>query len=269
MDLTVDALTVRRGQRTAIDGVSFAAGPGDVVGLVGPNGAGKSTLLGAIAGLLPAAAGRVSLGGRDVHRMHRREVARVVALLEQHTDRAIPLRAIDIVELGLIPHHGMRARADASAHREEARAALRAAGAGHLEHRDWSEVSGGERQRVAVARALAQRPRVLLLDEPTNHLDIRAQLDTLDIVTSLGITVVAALHDLGHAARYCTHVVALDRGRAIAAGPPAEVLTAETIARVFGVAATVLTHPEDGRPLISLDRPLTCEPPQAPPGRAD
>lgn len=261
MDVVVDALTVTRGDRTALSEVSFQASAGEVVGIVGPNGAGKSTLLGTIAGLLPASAGAVTLDGRDIHRMHRRDVAKVVALLEQHTDRAIPLRAIDIVELGLIPHHGMRARADASAHRHEARAALRAVGAGHLESRDWSEMSGGERQRVAVARALAQRPSVLLLDEPTNHLDVRAQLETLDFVASLGITVIAALHDLGHAARYCTRVVALDGGRAVAVGHPTEVLTADVIGTVFGVAATVITHPGDGRPVISLDRPLTHLPP--------
>ena len=255
--LVIEHLSVDRGQREVLSEVSMSAARGEVVGLLGPNGAGKSTLLAAIAGMLAPRSGRVLLNSHDVHSMPRREVAKHVALMEQHADRDIPLRAIDIVELGLLPHAGaVRGHA---ARTVAAMSALTAAGASHLAARPWGELSGGERQRVSIARALAQHPELLLLDEPTNHLDVRAQLDTLRYVATLDMTVVAALHDLNHAAQHCTHVVLLSHGTVAAQGPPAEVLTPATIAAVYGVGATVLHHPADGRPVIALDAPLPTE----------
>ncbi|MDN4475306.1 ABC transporter ATP-binding protein [Demequina sp. SYSU T00192] len=256
MDVTVESLSVTRGHREVLSDVSLSAARGEVVGLLGPNGAGKSTLLAAIAGMLAPAHGSVLLDGRPAHLVPRREVARRVALMEQHPDRDIPLRAIDIVELGLLPFRRPLARGGDAAHRALAHEALAQAGAAHLADRPWTALSGGERQRVSVARALAQSPELLLLDEPTNHLDIRAQLDTLSFVAGLGITVVAALHDLDHAARHCTRVVLLSHGRVVAQGAPADVLTPATIAAVYGVRATVLDHPADGRPVIALDGAL-------------
>ncbi|SEJ12148.1 ABC transporter ATP-binding protein [Demequina mangrovi] len=253
MEVRVEALSVARGHREVLSDVSFAAAPGEIVGLLGPNGAGKTTLLGAIAGMLAPASGRVLLDGDDAHRLPRREAARRVALMEQQPDRDIPLRAADIVALGLLPHRGRFDRGGSPRDAALAREALATVGAEELAERPWTELSGGERQRVSLARALAQRPRLLLLDEPTNHLDVRAQLDTLRFVADLGITAIAALHDLDHAARLCTRIVLLDRGRVAAQGAPAEVLTPEVIASVYGVRATVLTHPEDGRPVIALD----------------
>ncbi|WP_084124807.1 ABC transporter ATP-binding protein [Demequina sp. NBRC 110054] len=261
MELTVSSLSAARGHREVLSDVSFSAGPGEVVGLLGPNGAGKSTLLGAIAGVLAPVAGEVRVGDLVAHRAGRREMARRVALMEQQADRDIPLTALEIVELGSLPHHAL-GRGDHAQRTAEARAALASVGASALADRRWRTLSGGERQRVSVARALAQRPQLLLLDEPTNHLDVTAQLDTLDFVSGLGITVVAALHDLNHAARWCTRVVVLSRGRVAAEGAPAEVLTADTLAEVYGVHATVLTHPGDGRPVIAFDGTMDGRPPQ-------
>ncbi|MDN4484417.1 ABC transporter ATP-binding protein [Demequina lignilytica] len=251
MELRIEDLTVHRGGRVAVRGVAFAVPAGARVALLGPNGAGKSTLLAAIAALVPRTSGAVLLDGEPAHRLSRRTLARRVALLEQHADAAIALTAAQIVELGLLPHHrGHRRPHDAAG---QARAALASVGADHLADRDWARLSGGERQRVSVARALAQRPALLLLDEPTNHLDIRAQLETLRLVRSRGITVVAALHDLNHAAAWATHVAVLDHGGLVAFGAPGEVLTPALIARVYGVTATVLDHPGDGRPVLALD----------------
>ena len=262
MELRIDALSVRRGARLAVADVSLTVAPGSRVALLGPNGAGKSTLLAAIAALVPASTGAVTLAGESVHRLPRRHLARRVALLEQHTDAAIPLTAAQIVELGLLPHHRSWSRPDdASA---QAGAALASVGAGHLAGRAWSELSGGERQRVSVARALAQRPELLLLDEPTNHLDIRAQLETLRLVRDRGITVIAALHDLNHAAAWATHVAVLDRGRLVAHGTPGEVLTPTLIARVYGITATVFDHPRDGRPVLALDPEPATSPEEVP-----
>ncbi len=253
MDLTIDRLTVRRGSRTTLADISLEMRDGEVIGLLGPNGAGKSTLLAAIAGMLPPASGHVLIDGRPVHTLSRRTVARRIALLEQHTDAAIPMRALDIVELGLLPHRGTFSRVDTAADARAARDALAAVGAEHLAEREWSQLSGGERQRVGIARALIQRPELLLLDEPTNHLDVGAQLDALRFVAGLGITVVAALHDLNHAAHWCDRVALLAHGRLVAVGEPRTVLTPEVIAKVYGVSSTVLDHPGDGRPVIAFD----------------
>ncbi len=264
MDVSVTGLAVSRGGREVLADVSLEARPGEVIGLLGPNGAGKSTLLSAIAGMLPPTRGVVALDGRPAHRMARREIARHVALLEQQPDREIPLLAGDIVELGLLPFRGRFDRGGSPADAALAAQALATAGAAHLAERPWTQLSGGERQRVSLARALVQRPEVLLLDEPTNHLDVRAQLDTLSFVAGLGITVIAALHDLDHAARLCTRIVLLDRGRVAAAGAPQEVLTPAMLAAVYGVRATVLHHPVDGRPVIALDGAVDTATPGAP-----
>ncbi|WP_297082451.1 ABC transporter ATP-binding protein [uncultured Demequina sp.] len=247
----VDALSVERSGRRVLDGVSLEVPAGTVLGLVGPNGAGKSTLLAAIAGILPAATGTVRLGGSDLAALGRRDIARMVAWMEQHSANDIAMTVDEVVGLGTFPHRG---RAWSRAQQADAVAgALSAAGAAHLAGRSWGRLSGGERQRVGIARALAQRPRVLLLDEPTNHLDVSAQLATLECVAGLGITVVAALHDLNHAARYCDAVAVLDGGGLHRIGPPREALSSATIARVFGVATSVLSHPDDGRAVIALD----------------
>ncbi len=253
MEVTVNGLTVERGGRRVLQDVNFTVRDTDIVGLLGPNGAGKSTLLATLAGLLTPTAGTVLMDGASVHDMRRRQVAQRVALMEQHADRDIPLRALDVVELGLLPHHSRLGRGGGASHTAQARRALASAGAAHLEDRDWSTLSGGERQRVSVARAFAQRPQLLLLDEPTNHLDVKAQLDTLGILAQRGMTVVTALHDLNHAARFCSHVVVLSEGHVAAQGAPHDVLTAATIKEVFDVDATVLTHPADGRPVIAFD----------------
>ncbi|WP_084105345.1 ABC transporter ATP-binding protein [Demequina sp. NBRC 110056] len=253
-EVRIEGLSVTRAGRRVLDDVSIALDRGAVLGVVGPNGAGKSTLLGALAGILPVSDGQVLLDGRDLATLSRREVARSVAWMEQHSERDIAMTVEEIVGLGTFPH---RERGWTRSRQADAvSGALDAAGAAHLTRRAWAQLSGGERQRVSIARALAQRPRVLLLDEPTNHLDVAAQLATLEFVAGLGITVVAALHDLNHAARYCDTVAVLDRGRLDALGDPREALSTETIARVFGVATSVLSHPDDGRAVIALDGQL-------------
>ena len=240
-----------------VDGVDATPPAGALTGLLGPNGAGKTTLLRLIAGLLTPEAGAVLVSDPDatdpaptvaVHAMHRRVRARHVALLEQSSDAAVPLSVREVVALGRIPYRSLwGADPDAGA----VDRALTAASAEHLADRAWSTLSGGERQRVHVARALAQEPSLLLLDEPTNHLDVSAQLALLGFVRGLGVTTVAALHDLNLAATYCEHVLVLSRGRLAAAGPPADVLTPALVRDVYGVDAHVLTHPVTGRPVIA------------------
>ena len=233
--------------RSILDGVSLAPAPGSTVGLLGPNGSGKSTLLRLLAGVLAPASGVVTLDGSPLTALHRRDVARRVAVVEQQADTQAELSVHDVVRLGRIPHR--RAWTPASAEDERAvQEALDRTGLTDRAGQSWHTLSGGERQRVQIARALAQQPRELLLDEPTNHLDIQHQLELLNLVTGLPVTTVVALHDLNLAAQYCDALLVLRDGRVVARGAPRDILTEELIAEVYGVRAAV-TCPED-RPYV-------------------
>ncbi len=258
MELTIDGVGTRLGGRWVVDGVDATPPPGALTGLLGPNGAGKTTLLRLIAGLLTPEAGAVLVSDPDatdpapavpVHTMARRVRARHVALLEQDSGAAAPLSVREVVALGRIPYRTLWGSDDDAGAVDRA---LTAASAAHLAGRAWATLSGGERQRVHIARALAQEPQVLLLDEPTNHLDVAAQLSMLAFVRDLGVTSVAALHDLNLAAAFCEHVIVLSAGRLAAAGAPSDVLTPALLHEVYGVDAEVLTHPRTGRPVIAL-----------------
>ncbi|MFE7506360.1 ATP-binding cassette domain-containing protein [Promicromonospora sp. NPDC057488] len=268
--LAVDGVFWEIGSRVILDDVGVLAPGGTVTGLLGPNGSGKSTLLRVLAGAqqagrpgsgdaaapAPASGPDVTFDGADLAALPRRERARVLALVEQDATTDLPLTVLDAVLLGRIPHRSLLA-GDSDADRAAAHAALDAAGAKELADREVGTLSGGERQRVHMARALAQTPRLLLLDEPTNHLDISAQLHAMRVLRDLaadGVTVVAALHDLNLAASTCDHLVLLDHGRVVAAGPVAEVLVPEVLEPVYGVRVDVLRHPRTGRPVLSFER---------------
>jgi len=215
---------------------SFAVRAGRVMGIVGPNGAGKSTLLRIIYRFNMPLTGRVLVGGEDLWATSPRAAARKVAavLQEQPTDFA--LTVAEIVALGRVPHRqGLHT---GGAHeREIIDAAMMRLDVERLARRPFGTLSGGERQRVMVARALAQEPQVLILDEPTNHLDIRHQLEVLDLIRHLGLTVVTSLHDLNLAADMCDDILVLEQGRPQAFGPPAQILDEDLVARAFGVEA--------------------------------
>ncbi|MGW0532874.1 ABC transporter ATP-binding protein [Streptomyces sp. NPDC003032] len=249
--LRAERVAREAGGRLIVDGVSLAPPPGATVGLLGPNGSGKSTLLRILAGVLAPAAGVVTLDGRPLADTPRREVARRIAVVDQHADTQVELTVRDVVRLGRIPYR--RAWSPPTPHDERAvREALERTGLTERAAQSWHTLSGGERQRVQIARALAQDPRELLLDEPTNHLDIQHQLDLLSLVAELPVTSVIALHDLNLAAMFCDHVLILKEGTAYAAGAPAEVITEELIAEVYGVRAVVTPgepdHLDGGRP---------------------
>lgn len=224
--------------RPIITDLSLAPKPGSMVGVLGPNGSGKSTLLRVMTGLRSPSSGQVLLDGADARRISRKRFSRRVAFVEQEvsTDQNPTVR--DVIELGRIPHRAAWSGPLPDDDEAVARAAATTNLTGRLDQR-YGTLSGGERQRVQIARALAQEPDVLVLDEPTNHLDIRHQLDLLALVRGTGATVIAALHDLNLAATYCDHLLVLAGGRLVTSGPPAEVLTAEMIASVYGVSAEV------------------------------
>lgn len=230
--------------RALLDNVSLTIARGEVLGLVGPNGSGKSTLMRLLAGLVRPDRGRVMLDGRPMGEMSQRQIARQIALVAQSAETSDRVTVRDAVALGRTPW--LDAMSPWSMQDDaHVTCALRRVDLAHLALRDWSTLSGGERQRAHIARALAQDPQILLLDEPTNHLDIRHQLSILDLVSSLRVSTVIALHDLNHAMR-CDRLAVLQNGRLEALGAPADVLCPDNLARVFGVRATALIDPQDG-----------------------
>ena len=236
-----------------MEDVSLEVRSGEFLALVGPNGSGKTTLIAMLAGLKRPHGGTVSLGDTPLSEMTRRAIARVLALVEQQAETGERLTARQAVELGRTPHRGALAPWSG---RDEAivREALDAVDMAPLAERIWHSLSGGERQRLHIARALAQEPRILILDEPTNHLDVEHQLGLLALVRRRGGTVLAALHDLNHAAMFADRVAVMQAGRLVALGTPAEVLTATLIASVFKVRASIETG-SDRRPFIRYALP--------------
>jgi iron complex transport system ATP-binding protein len=232
--LALDAVGVRRAGRTVLDGVTATVAAGELVGLLGPNGAGKSTLMRTALGLLPAS-GRIALGGTPLDRLGPRERALRAAYLPQERAVAWPVTVATLVGLGRLPH-----RASAAADAAAVEAALAAMDLGALRDRPATELSGGERARALIARALAQAAPLLLADEPTAGLDPAHALALMARFRALardGRGVLVTLHDLGLAARWCDRLLLLDAGRLVADGPPDAVLTPARLARTYGVTA--------------------------------
>jgi len=234
-----------------VQGVDLAVREGETFGLVGPNGSGKSTLLRLLAGILKPTTGKVAVEGQPLSGLPRRLAAQKIAYLEQQADTGEAITVRDAVELGRTPWlTPLQPWSD-----EDDRivaGALADADLHGFESRFWATLSGGEKQRVHLARALAQRPRILLLDEPTNHLDVRHQLSMLDLVAALPVTSIIALHDLNQALA-CDRVGVMAGGRLVALGPPQEVLSVDRIAEVFGVRASIVVDPADGARIFRLD----------------
>ncbi len=251
-EILVEDVTWSVGGTTILDGVTCRAPSRAFTGLIGPNGSGKTSLLSAAARLVRPDGGRVMIGDDPAATMPRREFARTVALVEQHSSTELELTVEQIVELGVIPYRGGWARPAAVGAAEVVTESLAMAGITDLRHRLWQSLSGGEKQKTQLARAFAQRPCVLLLDEPTNHLDVSASLELLDLIRRRGLTTVAAMHDLNLAAMYCDHLVVLREGRVVAEGPTESVLTEELLADVYGLDAIVTPHPRTGRPTVTL-----------------
>ncbi len=228
--------------------VSLGIREGETFGLIGPNGSGKSTLMRLLSGVLKPTAGEVLLQGRALATLRQREIARVMALVEQQAETADRITVRDAVELGRTPWLSALRPWEAEDDAIVA-AALETVEMTGFADRDWLTLSGGERQRVHIARALAQRPRILLLDEPTNHLDIHHQLSILRLVSMLKVTTVVALHDLNQAMA-CDRLGVMRQGRLVTIGTPADVLTASLLSDVFGVRASFLTDPADGARII-------------------
>ncbi|WP_030145151.1 ABC transporter ATP-binding protein [Spirillospora albida] len=250
--LTGAGLTLAYDRRTVASGLDVAIPDGSFTVIVGPNACGKSTLLRALARILKPAAGTIVLDGEPIAGWPAKRLARTLGLLPQSSIAPEGITVADLVARGRYPHQGLLrqwSREDERVVRES----MAATGVADLADRTVDELSGGQRQRVWIAMALAQETPILLLDEPTTYLDIAHQMEVLDLCARLheeGRTIVAVLHDLNHAARYATHMIAMRRGSVVAEGAPGDVVTAGLVERVFGLPCTVIPCPETGSPLV-------------------
>ena len=258
MSLELRGLCVDIAGRRIVSDVDVVAPDGGFVGLLGPNGSGKSTVLKAIYRVHRPAAGRVLLDGADLLSMPSRDAARHVAVLSQESTAEFDFTVFEMVMVGRTPHKGAFARDD-DTDRGVVTDALRRVGCHPLAGRSFNTLSGGEKQRVLIARALAQGATHLILDEPTNHLDIRYQVEILELVASLRITVLAALHDLSLAALFCDTVYLIADGRIIVSGPPESVITPEMVRHAYGADVLVVAHPDTGTPHL-IPRRLATRP---------
>ncbi|MBS3897454.1 MAG: heme ABC transporter ATP-binding protein [Dethiobacter sp.] len=255
MKIAVQNLSFTYAEHKVLTEISLTVESGNFFGIIGPNGSGKTTLLKLLSRVLRPESGLVKLGERALDSYSQNDLAKVMAVVVQDTFAGYLFSVEEIVMMGRTPYLG-RFQAETLQDYALVRQALELTGCLELRQRKIAELSGGERQRVMIARALAQQPKVLILDEPTAHLDIGYQQEILDLVKRLclteGLTVVTVLHDLNLAAYYCNELVLLEQGRIAAAGSPADVLTAENIARVYKTAVLISPHPLLGTPTVAL-----------------
>jgi len=225
-----------------LDNISMELDRSEIVGIVGPNGAGKSTLIRCIDRILKPKKGSILVDGNDIEKMTRLEIAREMGYVPQSTTRVFPASVIDTVLMGRRPHLGWKSSEEDM---EKVLEVLEQLGILQFAMRDFNEISGGQQQKVLIARAIAQEADILLLDEPTSNLDIKHQLEVMEIMTDIvkkkGISAIMAIHDLNLASRYSSKILMMNRGRIFSAGSPESVLTAENIRHTYGVEVEVMS----------------------------
>ncbi|RYV51554.1 ABC transporter ATP-binding protein [Pengzhenrongella frigida] len=250
--LLAQGLTLAYDRLVVAEDLSVAIPRGSFTVIIGPNGCGKSTLLRALARTLKPRAGRVLLDGEPMDKMRTRAIAQRLALLPQSPIAPEAITVGDLVARGRYPHQSLLRQWSAADARIVADA-MAATEVSDLRDRHVADLSGGQRQRVWLAMALAQETDLLLLDEPTTFLDIAHQFEVMDLLASQherGRTLVAVLHDLNQAARYGSFLIAMRKGRVVAQGTPAEVVTEDLVREVFGLECRVLPDPETGTPMV-------------------
>ncbi|MCR5255109.1 MAG: ABC transporter ATP-binding protein [Acetatifactor sp.] len=245
MNLEVKELKVTLGRTNIVKGVSLKVEEGQSVGIIGPNGCGKSTLLKAIYRVNPIEKGKVLLNGKSMACMTPKEVAKNIAVVGQFNEMSFDFSVEDMVLMGRSPHKKMM-----EAFNDEDYCilddALEKTELKGLRDRSFLSLSGGEKQRVILARAIAQKPKLLILDEPTNHLDVKFQFEVLELVKSLGISTLSVLHDVELSARYCDYIYALKAGKVVKEGTPQKLLTRETIRTLYDVDSEIYNNPITG-----------------------
>ncbi len=250
--IEAEQLSWRVKNKSILKELSFSVARGEFVGIIGPNGAGKSSLLRCIYGKNALSTGQLKIDSKLVDTYSRQALAQKIAVVLQEPDTQFELSVLDVIRMGLTPHKSLLAFET----EEDKLAILAAASKVELDDKlqqRFSSLSGGEKQRAIIARAILQNPELLLMDEPTNHLDIRHQIEMLELARRMEITVVVSIHDLNLAATFCDRLILLDKGEIVAAGPVEAVLTEERIRQVFNVNAKIDSHPFNGRLRITFD----------------
>ena len=247
-----------RAPGNAVDGVSFEAGAGKLTALAGPNGSGKSSIVRALIRRADIASGSVTVAGTDVRLLPPGELARRVAVVPQREDATFPIQVREYVSLGRYPHLGLW-RAASQSDEDAVTQALEQAGVGKLAERDTDALSGGEWQRVRIARALAQNAPALVLDEPTTFLDVAHEMAIFELLSSLarsGLTVLLVSHQLNLVARFADTIVLLTQGKVATSGAPADVMRADRLEAIYGWPVVITRDPAIGAPtLVPLRRP--------------
>lgn len=249
--LNVENLVFSYGKKTesTVAGICLDVKKGEFVGLIGPNGSGKSTVLKNLYRALSPDGGLAMFDGENLYRMNVKKAAQKMGVVGQENYVPFDFTVEEIVAMGRSPHKKIF-EGDTEQDRYMVKHSLKHLGMEDMAKRNFLELSGGEKQRVLIARVIAQESDFLILDEPTNHLDIRCQIEIFDLVKRLQVTVLSAIHDLNMAALYCDRLYALKGGRVVLCGTPEEVLTSEKIQEVFGVAAHVSISAVTGKPNI-------------------
>jgi iron complex transport system ATP-binding protein len=257
LTLRLERVSVGYGRQTILRDISLEVHPGEILGIIGPNGSGKSTLIRGIARLLTPGSGQIFINGDNTERLKHSELARLMAVVPQNPVLPELFTALEVVLMGRTPHLGLF-RYESKNDLAIVKKAMEATKTAHLGERRIGELSGGEKQLLLIARALAQEPRIMLLDEPTAHLDINYQVETLELVSRLcreqNLIVIIALHDLNLAVQYCDRLAILNRGLIHSQGSPASIITPQTIKEVYGADVHVFPHPVNKLPATLIVR---------------
>jgi len=248
--IQIDKVSLSFDNTAVLSDVSLNIVQGSFVGVLGPNGAGKSTLLRCIYRYLRPSSGQVLYRDKDVWSYSANQYATEVAVVLQHTPQQFRLRVYDVVALGLVPHQSLFAT-NSDKDKSIVEDAIQQVGLSHKSTDEFESLSGGEKQRAMIARAIVQRPQLLVLDEPTSHLDVKYQIQIMELAKSLGITVIASFHDLNLASAICDELILLDMGKIAAKGKPVEVITEQNLSDVFDVCAKVSHHPQHKAPQVT------------------
>jgi len=253
--LELQSVGIVYGRNVVVKDLTFQVMPGEMVGLIGPNGSGKSTIIKAISRVISLYSGKILLDGKDVFKIPRGDLARLLGVVPQMSILPSAFTAFEVVLMGRNPHLGLL-QYEGARDMSITWRAMEMTATQSLAERRIGELSGGEIQRIVIARVLAQEPKSILLDEPTANLDIRHQVEILDLIKSLclenDLTVVVALHDLNIASQYCDRLILINNGRVHAQGTPREVINSRNIEEVYGAEGCVYAHPVDGLPVVLL-----------------
>lgn len=250
--LTTENLSWGVDNKIILNKLSFSISQGEFVGVIGPNGAGKSSLLRCLYGKNIPSSGNIDFNHTPLSSYNRKALAKKIAVVLQEPPTHFELSVLDVIRMGLIPNKNLLSFDTEDDFSAIIDAATKVDLLDKLKQ-PFNALSGGEKQRAMIARAILQSPQLLLMDEPTNHLDIRHQIEVLDLAASMGITVMVSIHDLNLAAAYCDRLILLDEGKIIADGTPEQVLTKEILQQVFKVSALVDQHPFSQKTRITFD----------------